>query len=173
MRKAYLASAGLIAAAVAVGVVVLAGGEERAKTRAPREAREATRPGCIALWNRPENARQRRILGRAAVAARDVTATTSEDPELARRAVVLRYTGPPLEDVGVGEQGVNASGGECLVAHLSQVMFLYTRGAWRQVGYSPGLAFAGVPQRAARAPNALVTIRGQPGSLTRVQTSSR
>jgi hypothetical protein len=172
MGKGYLASAGLVAVAVAVGVVVLAGGEERAKTRAPREAREATRPGCFALWNRPENARQRRILGRAAVAAQDVAAT-SEGPELARRALVLRYAGPPLENVGVGEQGVNASGGECLVAHLSQVMFLYTRGAWRQVGYSPGLAFEGVPQRAASAPNALVSIRGQPGSLTRAQASSR
>jgi hypothetical protein len=49
-----------------------------------------------------------------------------------------------------------------MVAHPSNVLFLYRRRAWRQVGYSPGLAFDGIPQRATRSPNALITLR-RPG----------
>jgi hypothetical protein len=52
----------------------------------------------------------------------------------AREARVLRYAGPPLDEVGVGETGMNASRGDCMVAHPSNVLFLYTKAAWHQVG---------------------------------------
>jgi len=114
---------------------------------------------CVARWNTPSNARPRALMNRAALAS-------ATAPGVGRRVLIQRYAGPPLEDVGVGESGVNASRGQCLIAHASNVLFLYSRGAWRQVGYSPGLAFAGIPQRAARSPNATLALQapGEPSN---------
>jgi hypothetical protein len=125
----------------------------------PRAAPLAT---CVSLWNRADNARQRALLNNAALVGPSVRSTTPGKPPLSERVLVLRYAGPPLEDVGVGEHGVNASRGDCLVAHPSNTLFLYAGGAWHKVGYSPGLAFNGIPQRATRSPNGVVTLR-RPG----------
>ena len=162
MGKGHLVATAM--AGVAVAAAMPACGEEPADTRASREVGDGAQQECVALWNGPDNARPRAVLNRAAVAVPGIAATTRQGQSLARRALLLRYDGPPLEDVGVGEAGVNASGGECMVAHVSKVLFLHTGGAWHQVGYSPGLAFEGIPQRAASAPNAVITIRKQPGS---------
>jgi hypothetical protein len=115
--------------------------------------------GCVTLWNGPANSKQRAVLNTAALAAPRVPPAAPGSAPLAGRVLVLRYSGPPLEDVGVGEAGVNASRGDCVVAHPSQVLFLYTKAAWHQVGYSPGLAFKDIPQQATTSPNAVMLVR--------------
>jgi hypothetical protein len=158
-RLLLVAAAG--AAALALAAVVLASLGDSGKTRSAATPGDELRR-CVALWNRPANARLRATLNSAALAGSRVPTTTSGGASLARRVLVLRYTGPPLEDVGVGESGVNATRGDCMVAHPTEVLFLYTRGGWHQVGYSPGLAFEGTPQRAIRSPNGVITLR-KPG----------
>jgi hypothetical protein len=160
-RARLLLVAAAAAAAVALAAAVLASVVDSDKTR-PAATPGAELRGCVALWNRPGNARHRAILNSAALAGSGVPATTPEGASLAERVLVLRYAGPPLEDVGVGEPGVNATRRDCMVAHPAEVLFLYTRGGWHQVGYSPGLAFEGIPQRAIRSPNGVITLR-KPG----------
>jgi hypothetical protein len=156
------AGAAAVAALVAVGIAWISDSDPN-ETRAPAREREAgSVERCVALWNGPANSRQQAILNTAALAGPSRVPPSPGGVPVARRVLVLRYDGPPLEDVGVGEAGVNARRGDCLVAHPSQVLFLYTKGAWHQVGYSPGLAFEGIPERATSAPNAVMAIRRRP-----------
>jgi hypothetical protein len=154
-------------AAVLVSVLDSETTGDSGKTRVPRARPAASLQGCVALWNRAGNARQRAILNTAALAGPSGPAPTPGEPSLAERVLVLRYRGPPLRDVGVGEADVDTSRGDCMVAHPSNALFLHTRGAWHQVGYSPGLAFDGIPQRATRSPNGVTTLRkpGQPRAV--------
>jgi hypothetical protein len=124
-----------------------------------RDKRAASLRECVALWNDPANSRQRAALNTAALLDPGAAPTAPGSVPLERRVLVLRYAGPPQEDVGVGESGVNANRGECMVVHPSNVLFLYTKAAWHQVGYSPGLAFEGIPQRATSSPNAVMVVR--------------
>jgi hypothetical protein len=138
----------------------LGDGAPAADDRAPpRDDRTTSLRDCVTLWNRAGNSEQRAVLNAAAVASPSVSSTTRESTPLQRQVLVLRYAGPSVDDVGVGEAGVNASRGDCVVAHPSQVLFLYTENAWHQVGYSPGLAFKGIPQQATSAPNAVMVVR--------------
>jgi hypothetical protein len=171
-----LAAAGAVALAglVAVGVAWISDSDT---TRAPAsdqsdrsERREETAESlerCVALWNGPANSKQRAVLHTAALAGTSRSPAPPGAVPLARRVLVLRYSGAPQEDVGVGDTGVTARRGDCLVAHPSQVLFLYTQGAWQQVGYSPGLAFQGIPQRATSSPNAVMAIRRAPAPRSR------
>src|SRR5215210_2396634 len=165
--KTRLGAAGVVAAA-ALGVLGLtwvldsdtAPPPPSAGDRAPlRDNRATNLRDCVARWNGPANSKQRAVLNRAAVAEPSVSSAVPGGVPLENRVLVLRYSGPPLEDVGVGETGVNASRGDCLVAHPSNVLFLYTDAAWHQVGHSPGLAFEGIPQRATSSPNAVIVVR--------------
>ena len=157
-----------MAAVLVGGALTGCGSTSGHSTRNRAEAsREASLNACVALWNRAGNSRQRALLNSAALAGPSAPPTTPGTPSLAERALVLRYAGPFRRDVGVGERGVDASPGDCLVAHPSNTLFLYARGRWHQVGYSPGLAFQGIPQRAARAPNAVITLQ-KPGERQKV-----
>src|ERR687896_1713630 len=124
-----------------------------------RDNRAADLRDCVKLWNDPANTKQRALLNAAALEGPRVPPPEPGSAPLPSRVLVLRHAGPPLEDVGVGEAGINASRGDCVVAHPSQVLFLYTKAAWHQVGYSPGLAFDGIPQKATSSPNAVMVVR--------------
>jgi hypothetical protein len=161
-RRALLVATGA-AALVAVAAVGVAWILDSDTSTAPATERssQGSLERCVSLWNDPANSKQRAILNAAALAGAARSPPTPGGVPVARRVLVLRYAGPPLEDVGIGEPGVNASRGDCLVAHPSQALFLYTRGAWHRVGYSPGLAFEGVPERATSSPNAVMAIRSR------------
>ena len=128
-----------------------------------RDDRAASLRTCVTRWNRPANSRQRALLNTAALETPRASPAAPGSVPLERRVLVLRYAGPPLEDVGVGESGVNASRGDCIVAHPSNVLFVYTKAAWHQAGYSPGLAFDGIPQQATNSSNAVTVVR-KPGA---------
>ena len=168
MRPATLVALSAVLLGVTLNGCGSTSGRHTARKRSAPSRSEASLRACVALWNRPGNSRQRALLNSAALAGPSVRPTTPAGaPPLAERALVLRYRGPVREDVGVGERGVDASPGDCLVAHPSNTLSLYTRGRWHQVGYSPGLAFQGIPQRAARAPNAVITLQ-KPGERQKV-----
>ena len=157
--KTLLAGAGGAAVVVVVVMAVIWIVDSDTTQPAPaRDKRATSLRECVALWNDPANSRQRAALNSAALLDPGGAPTAPGSVPLERRVLVLRYAGPPQEDVGVGESGVNASRGECMVVHPSNVLFLYTK-AWHQVGYSPGLAFKGIPQRATSSPNAVMVIR--------------
>jgi hypothetical protein len=144
---------------IAVAAAVVAGILNSGKTATRPERSGESLRRCVALWNGPGNARQRSALNAAALAGPSVTATNPGSAQVADRVLVLRYRGPPVEDVGVGGPRVDATWGDCVVAHPSNILFLYTRRAWHNIGYSPGLAFKGIPERATKSPNGVTTVR--------------
>ena len=165
--KTLLGAVGGVAvvALVVLGVIWIVdsdsdSGSNSDRSPAPsRDNREVDLRDCVTLWNDPANSKQRAVLNAAALEGPRVPPPEPGSAPLANRVLVLRYAGPPLEDVGVGETGINAGRGDCVVAHSSQVLFLYTRAAWHQVGYSPGLAFDGIPQKATSSPNAVMVVQ--------------
>jgi hypothetical protein len=163
--KALLGAAGglVVVALVVLGVTSI-GDSDTSPAPAPRDNPAPSLQDCVERWNGAANAKQRAALNKAALAGPSGPPAAPGGAPLRSRVLVLRYSGPPLEDVGVGEGRVNASRGDCLVAHPSNVLFLYTEGTWQQVGYSPGLAFEGIPQQATSAPNAVTVVR-RPGAV--------
>jgi hypothetical protein len=162
--KVLLGAAGGLAvvALVVLGVTTI-GDSDTSPAPAPRDNPAPSLQDCVERWNGAANAKQRAALNKAALAGPSGPPAAPGGVPLRSRVLVLRYSGPPLENVGVGEARVNASRGDCIVAHTSNVLFLYAKDTWHQVGYSPGLAFEGIPQQAARSPNAVMVIR-EPGA---------
>jgi hypothetical protein len=158
--KVLLGAAGgaAVVALVVLGVTWIGDSDTPPAPRS-RDSRVATLQDCVERWNGPANVKQRAVLNTAALARPEA----SPGAPLNTRVLVLNYSGPPLDDVGVGKAGVNASRGDCIVAHPSNLLFLYTKGTWHRVGYSPGLAFDGIPQRATTSPNAVIVVRAPAG----------
>jgi hypothetical protein len=130
--------------------------QPRAKSTpaAPRAPAPNPLQRCAARWNAPGNAGQR---GAFDTAARNAAAGTS----VVDNALVLRYSGTPIQDVGVGVAGVNLEQGDCVVVHPSNLVFAFTGDGWQQIGVSPGTGITALATRAARAPNARVDGAGR------------
>jgi hypothetical protein len=158
--KVLLGVAGGVAVVALVVLGITSIGDSDTSPAPPsRENPAASLQDCVERWNGAANAKQRAALNKAALAGPSGPPAAPGSVPLESRVLVLRYSGPPLENVGVGEARVNASRGDCIVAHPSNVLFLYTNETWHQVGYSPGLAFEGIPQQATASPNAVMVIR--------------
>src|SRR5215208_736472 len=79
-----------VAAALAVGAAALMSGDSSRNA-----SRSHGRLGaCVTRWNGPSNSGPRALMNRAALGS-------GTPPAVARRVLILRYAGPPLEDVGV------------------------------------------------------------------------
>lgn len=163
---------GLVAGLVLVGVfagivasVLGSGGEDHsaapaAQTQAPKShAKPAPTSGastaglteCVNHWNSPGNPTQRALFASEVRSA-------GEGTTVADQALVLRYSGPELREVGVGIAGVNLGAGDCVVVHPTNVVFGFTDGMWHQIGSNPGSPVADLAKKAASSPNASVDL---------------
>jgi hypothetical protein len=106
---------------------------------------------CLNHWNSPGNPTQRGLFASEVRSA-------GEGTTVADKALVLRYGGPVLRDVGVGIAGVNLGAGDCMVVHPTNVAFGFTDGMWHQIGSNPGSPIADLGKKASSSPNASVDL---------------